>query len=60
MTLTKILYGVAAALAVLFCVYIDPALAQEAATEAAAPAVAPPYCPRRSARAAWSPRRTPS
>jgi Amt family ammonium transporter len=38
MTLTKILYGVAAALAVLFCVYIDPALAQEAAAEAAAAA----------------------
>jgi Amt family ammonium transporter len=38
MTITKILYGVAAALAVLFCVYIDPALAQEAAAEAAAAA----------------------
>ncbi len=41
MKLTKILFGVAAALAVLlFCVYVDPALAQEAAAEAA-PAAEP-------------------
>jgi Amt family ammonium transporter len=38
MTLTKILFGVAAALGVLLCAYVDPALAQEAAAEAAAAA----------------------
>ncbi len=38
MTLTKILYGVAAALLVLLCAYVDPALAQDAAAAAAEPA----------------------
>ncbi len=42
MNLTKLFYGVAAALAVLlFCVYVDPALAQDAAAAAAAPAAEP-------------------